>query len=118
MNTNQNTPAADLDQLLSSFFKAELPDPFPPLRSPAASRAEMPMPASDERASRSRQTISKSRLSLAVSAALLLGGCWYLSGHMGKAPARTAIGKSNDSAHLQGALEKANKDLKKANNSP
>ncbi len=71
MNTSlSNVGDQQIDGLLSQFYKAQVPTPFPPARSNA------PMPVRP--ISRSRTVGSK--LSLAASVALLVGGCWYLSG--------------------------------------
>lgn len=59
----------DLDQLLRSFFRSEMPDPWPTLQAPAV---ENPTPTWWVR--------SRSRLVLAASVALLLIGSWFLTG--------------------------------------
>ena len=102
----------DLDKMLSSYFKAELPDPFPEMKL-SLKRAEMPMPAmAFSRALSDEQASSKSRFSLAVSVALLLGGCWYLSGQIGgEVKQRPLTGKGDGSA-------KITKDLLKASEQP
>jgi hypothetical protein len=73
-------PPDDLDRVLGRFFKAQVPQPFPTLRLPEPSR---PAPA---RVLASGDTGYRSRLTLAVSAALLLGGGLYLSGQFAPAP--------------------------------
>jgi hypothetical protein len=113
MNANDQI-STDVDKTLSAFFKAEMPDPFPDLKLPAATkRADMPMPVSG---TRERQPIYKSRVALAASVALLLGGCWYLSGQIGKAPDRPTVDNKvgGDNAKLPKAIQNATKDLKKA----
>jgi hypothetical protein len=72
-------PPDDLDRLLGRYFKAQVPHPFPPLRLP-----EPAQPAA--RAVASGDSGYRARVSLAVSAALLLGGGWYLSGQFAPAP--------------------------------
>jgi hypothetical protein len=67
------TPPDDLDRLLSAYFRAETPDPWPP--APAA-----PPPAPARRPRRG------SRLALAAAVALLLGGQLYLAGRFLDAP--------------------------------
>lgn len=108
MNANDQLPAgADIDRLLATFFKSELPDPFPEMKLPAARAAELPMPAAPRPAAAERRPVlTKSRFSLAVSVALLLGGCWYLSGHIGGAPAnrptpgKNGAGEAKPNKHL------------------
>lgn len=104
MNTNDKNPMQDLrdlDGLLSSFFKAELPDPFPPFKQHAA---QMPMPVATPRDVR-RFEVSKSRLSLAASVALIIGGCWYLSNQIGTPVNRTNMGKGDGSAKITEPLK-------------
>lgn len=121
MNANDQLPGgADIDRLLATFFKSELPDPFPEMKLPAARVAELPMPAAPRPAAPERRPVlTKSRFSLAVSVALLLGGCWYLSGHIGDAPAnRPTPGKNGGGeATLPGPLD-PNKDGTKAPKPP
>jgi hypothetical protein len=100
------TDRPDVDRLLSDFFKSELPDPFPPLK--LSAQAELPMPMATLETSRERRTNNiKAKLSIAVSVALLIGGCWYLSGRMSDAPAQTKIGKGIDNAKMPKELKKA-----------
>src|SRR5262245_7589011 len=67
------TPPDDLDRLLSAYFRAQRPDPWPP--APA-----VPPPAAARRPSRG------SRLALAAAVGLLLGGQLYLAGRFLDAP--------------------------------
>lgn len=67
MNHCGHTPD-DLDGLLRSFFRSEMPDPWPTMTAPAI---ENPTPTWWSR--------SRSRLALAASVALLLVGSWFLS---------------------------------------
>jgi hypothetical protein len=60
-------PPDDLDRLLSAFFRAEVPDPWP--AAPAVPSAAP-----------SRRPRRGSRLALAAAVALLLGGQLYLAG--------------------------------------
>jgi hypothetical protein len=93
MNATEQLPAGtELDKLLSTFFKAELPDPFPELKLPAARSAEPPMPAAPRIPAERQPIFTRSRFSLAVSVALLLGGCWYLSTQIGTPPPRPNTG--------------------------
>jgi hypothetical protein len=71
-------PPDKLDELLSDFFKAKLPHPWPaaPVPTPAEPSglvAARTLPANADRGNRARMT-------LAASVALLLGACWFLSG--------------------------------------
>jgi len=118
MNTIEQNP--DVDKMLSTFFKAEMPVVFPSLKLPSmGARIDMPMPAVSRSAHRDGQTISKSRLSLAVSVALLIGGCWYLSDQMGNAPERSKATKvSGDGATMPPKIRKAIEEPKKASNMP
>jgi hypothetical protein len=81
---NPLSPNENVDRLLSAFFKAEMPDPWP--AAPTASttepsglvaeRAEAPR---NEPAVARRDHNSRARYTLAASVALLLGTCWTLS---------------------------------------
>lgn len=64
-------PAEPVDQLLTAYFRAALPEPWPDLAPPSTSL--QPLAASSRRAQ------SRSRLVLAASVALLLGGGVYLT---------------------------------------
>jgi len=69
----------DLDGLLSAFFRAELPDPWPAVTVPAP--AILPLPAAAPPRRR-----NASRLALAASVALFLTGSWLVSGKLPEAP--------------------------------
>lgn len=106
MNTTEPMPMnRDLDHTLSSFFKSELPNPFPPLNLPA--RAELPMPVATMPMRERRTSTIRAKLSIAVSVALLIGGCWYLSGRMSDVPDQAKIGKGIDNAKMPKELKKA-----------
>ncbi len=107
MKTIDQSPTnRDVDRLLSDFFKSELPDPFPPMKLPV--RAELPMPvATREPARERRANTTRAKLSIAVSVALLIGGCWYLSGRMSDAPEQAKIGKGIDNAKMPKEIKKA-----------
>jgi hypothetical protein len=110
--------STDLDKMLSAFFKAEIPDPFPALKRPVGTfQSQMPMPVSSEPRQRpDRTALSKSRISLAASVALLLGGCWYLSSQIGNAPERPSVGKGDGgSAKVPKEIRKATESSKKSN---
>jgi hypothetical protein len=64
----------DLDALLRSFFKAELPDPWPSLEAP------VPRPSSCLAQPPQRPSLGHSRLALAASIALLVLGSLFLLG--------------------------------------
>ena len=84
----------DLDRLLSDLFKSRMPSPWPAVRVPEpAEPAGMLAVRNEEPAARPRPAAdpgSRARLTLAVSAALLLGTCWYLSN--GSQPADRPVG--------------------------
>src|SRR5437762_14387714 len=67
---NSGANVDELDGLLSAFFKAAMPKPWPALRLPSV------------RAVRSRRWVPqvRSRFALAASVALLVGGALYLGG--------------------------------------
>lgn len=82
-NTTNPTPTGDdVDRLLSAYFRAEVPARWPAAPRPWADKARTSTPAA------AGDPTARSRWALAASVALLLGGCWYLSGHLtdGKAP--------------------------------
>lgn len=78
----RNGPPDDLDRLFGNFFKSQMPKPWPAVRIPALVE---PAGGLTARAV-GGDTAVRSRLTLAVSAALLLGGGLYLSGQMGTDP--------------------------------
>jgi hypothetical protein len=92
MTMTQNPPPDALDKLLSDFFKRQMKQPWPPAPVPPG---PSPLSALDGRVSLNGKPtlaepapaartpadpITPARLTLAASVALLLGGCWYLSG--------------------------------------
>jgi len=90
---NTNSPELldeNLDGLLSQFYKAQVPAPFPPLRA-----FELPMPI---RKPLGRSHAVRSKLSLAASITLLIGGCWYLSGVVGKPNEKLNVGKGGSAS--------------------
>jgi len=114
MNANEQSPMeANIDRMLSAFFKAELPDPFPATKLPA--RLELPMPTA-ARYDQRKTALVNSRLSLAASVAIILGGCWYLSSQMSAPGDRATVGKGEGgSAKIPKEILKAKEDLKKSN---
>ena len=70
MSTIERNPAPDeLDALLSAFFRAEMPNPFPAFKAPKAP----PAPAN-------WLVRSRSRLALAASIAALIAASWWMAG--------------------------------------
>lgn len=65
----------DLDEMLSAFYKSEMPHPWPALQLPAA-EATLPLVRSE----RKLPSLWNSRFALAASVALLLLGTLLLSG--------------------------------------
>jgi hypothetical protein len=75
-NTRIPNPREDgLDRLIAAYFRAEMPANWPAAPRPWA---EKPHVAAHNHANPAR----RSRWALAASVALLIGGCWYLSGHL------------------------------------
>jgi hypothetical protein len=68
----------DLDGLLSAFFRAQMPHPWPESKSPDE-QPLLPLSAATRPAVRPRSAL-RSRLALAASVALFLAGPWVLSG--------------------------------------
>ena len=85
MTTPPSEPTADLDRLLTAFYQSELPKPWPRPRYPSLAHAS-PAPAASSPGTPRRaghghaHALSQGKFALAVSVALLLGSCWYLSG--------------------------------------
>lgn len=114
-------PVDSLDRLLSSYFKAELPQPWPtapnsPATEPSNLVAERLAVAESSRPQEAaRDTSSRARRTLAVSVAILLGTCWYLSSGFQPAnradPVPARGGVLNDAgASKPAALEELNHD--------
>src|SRR5262245_3527772 len=79
MNTTKPSPnpaGDDLDRLFAAYFQAEMPTRWPPAPRPWL---EMPRVANT---SPKTDSSHRSRWALAASVALLVGSCWYLSGHI------------------------------------
>lgn len=71
-------PLDALDQLLSDYFKSQVKQPWP--SAPQTPRAEASSLVAQRTApAATRDCNSRARLTLAVSVAILLGTCWYLS---------------------------------------
>jgi hypothetical protein len=97
MNTTTRIPnppedGAGLDQLLASYFRSEMPARWPTTPQPWTDKA---------RAATTNPTVDpsrKSRWALAASVALLIGGCWYLSGHMSDGKVKQGLDLGNGEA--------------------
>ena len=97
----------EVDRLLSSFYRSEMPSKWPAAPKPWAVQAR---PNTGEHFV---NPASRSRWALAASVAILVGGCWYLSGHM-------TNGKQRPDANFDGgsADTKNMKDLGKKPKTP
>jgi len=94
-------PGDNLDNLLRSYFQAEMPNPWPTMEAPAPRRKVAP----ERPASRGFGTLVRSRLALAASVALLLTGPLFLSSALrdNSAPsARLGTKDSADSGNTEG----------------
>jgi len=69
----------EMDRLLYAFYRAELPKPWPAFQAPAQAPAVLPFPVPSAK----RPLLSRSRLALAASVALLIGGLALLTGKFG-----------------------------------
>ena len=94
MNRNDPLNEPKLDPVLSAFFKAQLPGTWTAPKT-VPSR---PTPASRLPEHRAEKVLTAPRISLAVSVALLLGGCWFLSERVTDAPVPSKIGLRDGSA--------------------
>lgn len=77
-----------VDHLLRAFYKAEMPDPWPSFEAPAEAPSVLPFPMSTPAPAAGRLVLTRSRLALAASVALLVGGLAFLSGKFTDAPAQ------------------------------
>lgn len=108
MNTNSLPPTAEhdpVDRLLSDYFHHQLPKTWPAAPQPWASSVLSVAPTTTD-------PMFKSRLALAASVALLLGGCWYLSGNLSNGKKSTQVDLTGGEASTK-VLKDMNK--KKAN---
>jgi hypothetical protein len=80
----------DIDTLLSAFFRAEMPDPWPTLRAPAGPRVTPALPVRPSAPPPRRRTLVRSRLALAASVALLVAGALFRAGRPDEALPRAA----------------------------
>ena len=73
MNTpSSNSSGDEVDQLVTAYFRAEMPAKWPPAPRPWADPARPTNGSAADPATRTRWA-------LAASVALLVGSCWYLS---------------------------------------
>ncbi len=95
MNANQSSPNSPVsfdhaDRLFGDFFKAQVPAKWSAPK-PWATKAQPANRLASDPATRSRWA-------LAASVALLVGGCWYLSGNLGNGKAKSGIGLEGGTA--------------------
>jgi hypothetical protein len=111
-------PPDALDQALSDFFKAQMPRPWPAAPATAhATPSALATPRTD--------TLTRARLTLAASVALLLGTGWYLasgSPQAARGPTRPGPAGTPDfigpgSAKMPGEFDRK-ADKAKATNDP
>ena len=100
MNTNSNHPTRpenDIDRVVGEFFRSQLPRPWPAAPKPWVEKASLSTP--------SARAASRSRWALAASVAVLVGGCWYLSGHLtnGRERPDTNFDGTADTKHAKDA---------------
>jgi hypothetical protein len=102
MSTNTRTPnpaGDDLDRLFSAYFQAEVPKKWPSAPYPGADKAQ-PKPANT-----TEDPATRSRWALAASVAILLGGCWYLSGQLTDNKAKPGLDLNNGTSNLKNVKE-------------
>jgi hypothetical protein len=75
-NSPQKQQPEDIDRLLGTFFRGEVPTPWPTFEAPIASPA----------VGRGGSALSPGRVALAASVAALLVGSWFLSGRLPGVP--------------------------------
>ncbi len=89
MNTRiPNRPDDEIDRLFTAYFRAEMPARWPNAPRPWAETVQPSLAASADPA-------RKSRWALAASVALLIGSCWYLSGHVTDGKAKPGFNLDN-----------------------
>lgn len=71
--TTHSPKADDMDQLLTRFFQAQVPRPWP------AAPGALAEPAELSARRNAGDTGARARLTLAASVAILIGSCWYLT---------------------------------------
>ena len=115
INAARHEPAHQLDLLLADFFHSQLKQPWPPA---PATRATEPsaLLASRNGPVSPRDYNRKSRFTLVVSVALLLGACWLFSSgfapsvRLGSGPAPRGEMLKDAGAAKPAALEELHKD--------
>jgi hypothetical protein len=80
------SPSEDLDVLLVTFFKGEMPASWPAFQPPAAVRT---LSLQDHRSALPPRPLIGSRLALAASVGVLLLGGWMLNGRLTTPPGTT-----------------------------
>lgn len=107
MNTRiPNRPDDHVDRLYADYFRAQLPARWPNPPTPWADPARPATAASGDPA-------SKSRWALAASVALLIGTCWYLSGHISDGKRKPGFDPEGGAANSK-LLKEFGKDKPKA----
>jgi hypothetical protein len=97
----QNQSNDELDRLVGAYFRAELPAKWPAAPRPVEKIAYRSAPPAVDPS-------VKSRWALAASVAMLLGGCWYLSGHLNDGKTKPGLNLEGTGADLKHV-----KDMKK-----
>lgn len=108
MNTINRIPTPQddqVDRLLTTFYRSEMPANWPAAPEPWATQTT---PATN----RKSHSSSRSRWALAASVALLIGGCWYASGHMTDGKKRAGLNLDGGDANLE-HIKKIDKDKPK-----
>ncbi len=88
-----------IDGVLSAYYRAEMPNKWP----------AAPRPWADLAHTKLEQTASpsaRSRWALAASVAMLLGGCWYLSGQMTDGHPKQSLGLEDGTASPPEIIQK------------
>jgi hypothetical protein len=100
--TTENKTSDDLDRLFGAYFQAELPAKWPAAPRPWVAKV-------NNRPSQAKiDPAVKSRWALAASVAMLIGGCWYLSGQLSDGKAKPGLNLEGGGADLKHV-----KDMKK-----
>jgi len=90
---SQNNTSDDMDRLFGAYFQAELPAKWPAAPRPSVEKAHNRTAIVDPSV--------KSRWALAASVAMLLGGCWYLSGQLNDGKAKPGLNLEGTGADLK-----------------
>jgi len=107
MNTTNRLPTPqgnNVDRLLTTFYRSEMPATWP----------DAPEPWTTQTATTDRKghPSSRSRWALAASVALLIGGCWYVSGQMTDGKKRAGLNLDGGDANTK-HVKDAGKDKPK-----